>query len=205
MSAKWQLWRTPDGQVRWYDPAHRFAVRPGAPFELVGIYEIEPWTGLVGRLPPNALRADPKKQVYGMGGPHYVYLDQQRKCRNCGAGFVFAATEQQDWYENRRMWNEVEAHRCAPCRRIWKAERVAQKRLMAAHTALQTDAGPQNQLELARATLEAADEVGRESLERAVGAARKAARQPGLAEEAESVLEAIQAVLEARGSRPRLP
>lgn len=194
-----QLWIDDEANLRWRDPQNPFHRDPPAPFRHVADFPVDLWgrgiTGNLRRLPGGALLATPSAQVYGYGGPRLLYLDQRRQCRDCRAAFTFSAAEQKHWYEVRKLWNEVEAHRCAPCRREFREERAGQARLMAAHRALKAAETPEAQLELAAATLAHARHVGRGALERALAAARKAARVPRLRLEAEDLVQGLSARL----------
>jgi Probable zinc-ribbon domain len=46
-----------------------------------------------------ALEAKPWLQTYGYNSPKFAYVDEVKKCSDCGNEFVFAATEQAFWYE----------------------------------------------------------------------------------------------------------
>src|SRR5262245_52943181 len=53
-------------------------------------------------LPPRAVRGNVRLQSYCplCHVPKYFYVDEERDCVQCGAAFVFLATEQKYWYES---------------------------------------------------------------------------------------------------------
>ena len=67
-----------------------------------------------------ARRADISKQHYTVC-PRHWYVDATFICSDCGREFVFTASEQRFWYEDRRFWIGSLPKRCAECR---KAERT---------------------------------------------------------------------------------
>jgi hypothetical protein len=66
-----------------------------------------------------ALRADISKQNYTVC-PRHWYVDALFVCRECSEEFVFSATEQRFWYEDRQFFVDSLPTRCVGCR---KAER----------------------------------------------------------------------------------
>jgi hypothetical protein len=67
-----------------------------------------------------AERADISKQHYTIC-PRYWYVDATFMCSDCGREFVFSASEQKFWYEDKRFWIDSLPKRCVKCR---KAERT---------------------------------------------------------------------------------
>ena len=195
MSERWQLWTNDDGQVRWFDPANRWGTKPGRPWRLIGTWTVDRVRGLGDPPPRGMLRADPSRQVFGLGGPHLLYADQQRRCRECGQRFVWSAAAQRRLFEQKRVWNDVVKRRCAACAKARDVQRATQQRLMEAHRAVAEQPDAANHLELARATLDAAEHVGRSALERAIGGARQAARDPRHAQAADAVVASLQEAL----------
>jgi len=202
---RWELYLHADGRHRWYDPENRFGSKPP---ELDWTYHhtfaIEAYPYRIApralkHLPDGALGADPEPQSYGMGGPRLLYRDLERRCKICRADFLFSAEQQKRWYEEYGLLNEIIAVRCPPCARTDRTERADQKLLMDAHAALRAaprDAGAL--LGVARATAALADRVGAAALDRAVGAARRAARRTEHAAEAETVLVTLIAARDSR-------
>ncbi len=67
-----------------------------------------------------AERADISKQHYTVC-PRHWYVDATFICSDCGREFVFTASEQRFWYEDRRFWIDSLPKHCVECR---KAERT---------------------------------------------------------------------------------
>lgn len=63
-----------------------------------------------------AQKADISKQNYSVC-PRHWYLDATIHCGDCKREFVFTASEQRYWYENRRFYVDSFPTRCAKCRR----------------------------------------------------------------------------------------
>ena len=203
---RWELYLHADGRHRWFDPENRFRIKPPeTDWTYHRTFTIEPYPHRILRrelkhLPEGALGAEPEPQRFGMGGPRLLYRDLQRRCRVCRADFLFSAAQQKRWYEEYGLLNEIVAVRCPPCAREDRTERADQKLLMDAHAALRAaprDAGAL--LGVARATAALAERVGAPALDRAIGAARRAARSAEHASEAEAVLATLIAARESRG------
>jgi DNA-directed RNA polymerase subunit RPC12/RpoP len=64
------------------------------------------------------------------GSPEY-YVDQTRKCRDCGKEFTWTAKRQQYWFEVLKIPIRVQAVRCAACGRKLRLAKEAQKHHMA--------------------------------------------------------------------------
>ena len=64
-----------------------------------------------------AIVANPDRQDWGLGGPINAYWDQQRQCQYCGHDYLFAAKEQQFWYEEQRFITQSAPVACLPCRK----------------------------------------------------------------------------------------
>lgn len=167
-----------NGSVRWGDLS-RAPPAPEREWRDQGTFRVDVWRVGIhpedrARLPRGSIAGHPERQRFGMGGPHLLYLDRRRRCRDCGAEFVFTARLQQSWYEERQLWNEVEAVRCAPCRRKKRGRRAAWERLMTALADLAAaPEDPARNLAAAEATLACADDVGDAAIDRAVGFARR--------------------------------
>lgn len=130
-----------------------------------------------GRIPRDAVRADPAKQNAGMWPARYFYVDSDHTCVQCGLDFVLTADEQRYWYEEAHLSFDVRPVRCARCR----GERRAVKRFHAAIAAAriavrETPDEAAARLALAEAVVRFNDDRGEGDLDEAVGAARHALR-----------------------------
>jgi len=64
-----------------------------------------------------AQRADTSKQNSSVA-PRHWYIDSVFKCSDCLEDFVFSASEQRYWYEDRKFYVASIPKRCATCRRL---------------------------------------------------------------------------------------
>ena len=77
-----------------------------------------------------AIRANPLKQNFmGYSGPFFAFWDRKRQCEFCGEAFVFAAGEQQYWYEEAKFHPQSVPVGCADCRKPLREHRTAQRKL----------------------------------------------------------------------------
>ena len=84
------------------------------------------------RIPPGAIKADLAKHApHNSYGPPMWYVDQERKCRDCGKEFTWTAKRQQHWFEVLKIPIHVQAVRCAACGRKVRLAKEAQKKHMA--------------------------------------------------------------------------
>ena len=67
-----------------------------------------------------AERADVEKQNYTVC-PRCWYVDATFVCRDCKAEFVFSASEQRFWYEDRQFYVDSLPRRCVGCRKMEQA------------------------------------------------------------------------------------
>jgi hypothetical protein len=74
-----------------------------------------------------AQRADVSKQHFTVC-PRHWYVDATFICLDCGREFVFTASEQRFWYEDRRFWIDSLPKRCAECRKAERARLELRKR-----------------------------------------------------------------------------
>ncbi len=82
-------------------------------------------------MPPGAIKANLSKHAqHNSYGPPLWYVDQRRKCRDCGKEFLFSAKEQQHWYEIVRLPIQVSAVHCPACRKKIRHAKAAQRRHM---------------------------------------------------------------------------
>jgi DNA-directed RNA polymerase subunit RPC12/RpoP len=88
--------------------------------------------GVAMSLPPGAIKADLSKHApHNSYGPPMWYVDQKRKCRDCGKEFTWTAKRQQHWFELLKIPIHVQAVRCAACGRKVRLAKEAQKQHMA--------------------------------------------------------------------------
>ena len=79
-------------------------------------------------MPAGAIKADLSKQApHNSYGPPMWYVDQRRKCKDCGKEFNWAAKKQQHWFEVLKIPIHVQASRCATCARKVRMAKAAQK------------------------------------------------------------------------------
>jgi hypothetical protein len=107
--------------------------------------------------------------------PKYFYVDESRKCIQCGQMFVFRAAEQY-WYETLKFNFSSLPVRCAACRRLRRSEHALREQIAAAKADVrQRPADPAGHLSLARAIVHYHERTRQGDLDVAVAAARKAA------------------------------
>ena len=129
-------------------------------------------------LPRGALRGNVHKQRFCTAHdvPKYFYLDEPRRCVQCGADFTFEAAEQKHWYETLGFNFGSIPIRCAACRRRRRTEHALREQIGRAKASLRADSrDPGAYLSLARALIEYHERTGQGDLDEAVAAARKAA------------------------------
>jgi hypothetical protein len=69
-------------------------------------------------MPVGAIKADLTQHwPHNSYSPPMWYVDESRKCVECGCEFIFTAPEQLYWYEVLHIPIHVEAVRCAACRK----------------------------------------------------------------------------------------
>lgn len=137
-------------------------------------------------LPKDSIRANVNKQnlekgpvsvtswepVYAL--PRYYYVDSPLTCRDCRAGSVFTAKEQQYWYETLRLPTFVEVNRCSKCREKQRARKALD---LATRRKREAPGDLKLQLAEARARLQYHESVGEGRLDQVISAARKVAKQ----------------------------
>ena len=83
------------------------------------------------QMPAGAIKADLSKHApHNSYGPPMWYVDEHKKCVECGQEFTFTARQQQHWFEVLKIPIHVIANRCAVCRRKRRGEIAAQKQHM---------------------------------------------------------------------------
>jgi hypothetical protein len=99
-----------------------------------------------------AQRADVSKQHCTVC-PRHWYMDATFVCCDCGQEFVFTASEQRYWYEDRRFWIDSLPKRCLPCRKAERSRLDLRKR----YDALITEALSQSTIEQKQQLVEIID------------------------------------------------
>lgn len=66
--------------------------------------------------PESAIPADIGKQNYSVF-PCTIYVDIEKKCRQCGRWFIFYALEQKYWYEELYFIIDADCVKCIDCRK----------------------------------------------------------------------------------------
>jgi tetratricopeptide (TPR) repeat protein len=131
-------------------------------------------------MPAGAVRGEPKRQLFCpmCHVPKYFYVDEEKTCASCGERFVFGAREQKFWYEDLHFNFHSTAIRCLACRKR-KRDLDALRRQVgeAVRQAREKPDDPMALLALVEATVAQAEAGGGGDLDRAVAAARKAARR----------------------------
>ena len=74
-----------------------------------------------------ALRGNPAVQTYCDDEPYFAYYDVTLRCHDCGQDFVFAAAEQQFWYEQLKFWVQSRPKQCVVCRRA-RRQKITEQR-----------------------------------------------------------------------------
>lgn len=74
-----------------------------------------------------AQRGDISKQNYSVC-PRHWYVDATFVCRDCAEEFIFSASEQRFWYEDRHFWIDSLPTRCIPCRKEQRTRSNLRKR-----------------------------------------------------------------------------
>ncbi len=128
-------------------------------------------------LPDGAVRGNIRRQAYCCDTPRYFYEDIERTCVQCNRGFVFAAREQKFWYESLQFNFASTAVRCVRCRKRQRSEKALARALQDAVGAVAEKPDDATALlQLAEATAEHVERLGRGDLDRAIAATRKAYR-----------------------------
>jgi len=130
-------------------------------------------------LPRGAVAGDVSRQDFCTAHhtPKYFYVDERRRCIQCGDGFVFTGREQKYWYETRRFNFGSVPIRCPRCRRRRRTEHALREQVAVARRAVDADGGdPAAHLALARAIVDLHERTGTGRLDSAIAAARKAAK-----------------------------
>lgn len=130
-------------------------------------------------MPPRAVRGDVRKQVFCRmcHVPKYFYVDQARRCVECGLDFSFSASEQKHWFEELKFHFDSIPIRCVGCRRRRRSDKALGLELAAAKKRLRdSPASPAALVAVAEALVRYHDRSGQGSLAEALAASRKARR-----------------------------
>jgi hypothetical protein len=127
-------------------------------------------------LPRGAVRGDVRKQHYCpvCHVPKYFYQDITKTCLQCGADFVFSASEQKYWYESLKFHFDSVAVRCAECRKKRRSEKNLQAQIAESKAMLKKSPDdPALLLSFATALIRCHERVGQGDLNEAIAAARQ--------------------------------
>lgn len=142
-----------------------------------GYYTYDP--DFAPRLPNGAVRGDVWRQHFCpmCHTPKYFYVDQDRRCVQCGDDFVFAAREQKYWYESLHFHFDSVAIRCARCRGKRRTEKALREQMSAARQGLRENPDdPALLLADAEACVRYRQRTGEGDIDRAIASARRAAK-----------------------------
>jgi hypothetical protein len=145
-------------------------------------------------LPPGAVRGDVRRQEFCRMChiPRYFYVDEPKRCVQCGSDFVFGAKEQKHWYEALKFHFDSVAVRCASCRKQRRSELALQQQVVAARAAVDAEPRkPSALLSLAEALARLFERTGRGSMKDGIAASRAARREAAKAHDAAEVAESL--------------
>jgi hypothetical protein len=131
-------------------------------------------------LPRGAVRGDVRRQEFCRmcHRPRYFYVDEAKKCVQCGEAFVFGAGEQKHWYETLKFHFDSVAVRCPSCRKQRRSVRALDAQLAAARAAASAEPrSPTSLLSLAEAIARLFERTGRGKLSDGIAASRAARRE----------------------------
>jgi hypothetical protein len=132
-------------------------------------------------LPRGAVRGNPHQQHFCpmCHVPRYFYVDQERRCVECGKQFVFAGREQKHWFEELHFHFDAVPIRCVECRRQLRSGRALFRAVERAKGALREAPNePERMIAVAEALVRLREPTGQGDLEEAIRRARNAARSP---------------------------
>jgi hypothetical protein len=158
------------------------------------------------KLPRGAVEGDVTRQVYCIWHtPKYFYVDESRRCLQCGGPFTFTGAEQKYWYETRQFNFRSAPVRCVRCRRQRRSEHALREQVARARRATEAEPrDPAAHLALARAIVDLYERTATGRLEIAIAEARRAAKlQPGFAAAAALEARARALLAESRLTRSR--
>ena len=130
-------------------------------------------------MPARAVAGDVAEQVFCRicHVPKYFYVDDERKCIQCGKRFVFSAPEQKYWYETLKFNFQSTAIRCISCREKRRSDRAIRQQLQFSVLNLKkVSDDPLLYLALAEATVQCFDRFKEGDLNQAISACRRALR-----------------------------
>ncbi len=128
-------------------------------------------------MPEGAVRGDPNQQHFCpmCNVPRYFFVDQERRCVECGHEFVFSASEQKFWYEDLKFHFDSVAIRCQDCRRKQRSKKNLHAAVARAKSKLaESPLDPVRALAVAEALVRLREHTGEGDLEEAIGLSRKA-------------------------------
>lgn len=130
-------------------------------------------------LPRGAVRGNVRNQVFcsACHVPKYFYVDEERKCVQCGENFTFRAAEQKYWYENLKFHFSSVPVRCLRCRRLRRSQHALREQIARARAHVrEAGSDPAAHLALARALVEYHARTNQGDLTAAIASARRARR-----------------------------
>lgn len=145
-------------------------------------------------VPAGAVRGDVRRQEFCRMChiPRYFYVDEPKRCLQCGKDFVFGAKEQKHWYETLKFHFDSVAVRCASCRKQRRSDLALQQQLAAARAAAQAEPKkPRALLSLAEALARLFERTGRGSLKDGIAASRAARREATAAHHSAEIAESL--------------
>jgi len=114
--------------------------------------------------------------------PKYFYVDETRKCIQCGSEFTFRAAEQKYWYETLKFNFSSVPVRCVQCRRQRRSEHALREQIAQAKSErAKFPRDPQSILPLPEPSLSITNELARGALTRRFrrhGAQASSGRRP---------------------------
>lgn len=69
-----------------------------------------------------AIEGHPARQTWCDHNPYFAFVDVTLHCEDCDTDFVFAAKEQQFWYETLKFYVQSRPKQCAACRKARRAK-----------------------------------------------------------------------------------
>jgi tetratricopeptide (TPR) repeat protein len=130
-------------------------------------------------MPRGAVRGDIRRQHFCpmCHVPRYFYVDQEKRCVECGRQFVFSAREQKHWYEELRFHFDSIAIRCLGCRRRQRTRTALHAAVARAKSLAGARPGDASHaLAVAEALVRLNEHTGEGNLREAIAAARAVAR-----------------------------
>jgi Probable zinc-ribbon domain len=133
-------------------------------------------------MPTGAVRGDVRNQHFCpmCHVPRYFYVDQPRRCVECGVEFIFSGKEQKHWYEKLKFHFDSVAIRCIACRKRRRTKLALHTDLARTRAKVEKVPGDAKVLlELAECIVRLHEHTGEGNLRDAIAAARNARRRAG--------------------------